>query len=57
MPTFWVREFLDGVLRIGGEAVKEGLRDGRISNRDIFFEKGTPIVEVVEYLAKKGVKV
>ncbi len=57
MEKFWVREFGDGVLRIGGEVIKEALKRRRISNRDLFFETGTPIAKVVKYLLKQGVKV
>lgn len=56
MQKFWVRELIDGVLRVGGEAIKGGLKSGKISNVNIFFKPGTPMKEILQHLTKKGIK-
>jgi len=55
--NFWVRVFMDGVVRVGGKAVDAAIKAKKIGSDSLFWPPDTPIGDIVKYLRKKGVRV
>lgn len=53
---FWIRVLSDGAIRVGGKAIEKALKEGKLTNSDIFFKAGTAIAKIAAYLKGRGVK-